>query len=66
MIRSQPAGEKRSPELESARLCKSGLDVLVGVVQGQIKRLDLVGKSDKTILATFLGRRIGDVAQPSR
>lgn len=86
-------------------LCNSGLDVLVGVVQGQIKRLDLpllrmksgeaqmwdaptekglldatidridhgywtatvnVGKSDKTILATFIGRRIGDVAQPSR
>jgi hypothetical protein len=86
-------------------LCNAGLDVLVGVVQGQIKRLDLpllhmesgeaqmwdaatekgpldatidrldhgywtatvkVGKSDKTILATFVGRRIGDVAAPSR
>jgi hypothetical protein len=90
-------------ELEG--LCNAGLDVLVGVVQGQIKRLDLpllhmksgeaqmwdaatdkgpldatidrldhgywtatvkVGKSDKTILATFVGRRIGDVAAPSR
>ena len=80
-------------------LCNSGLDVLVGTIQGQIKRLDLpllhmksgeaqmwdaatdkgpldatidridhgywtasvnVGKSDKTILATFIGRRLGD------
>jgi hypothetical protein len=81
-------------------LCKVGLDVLVGVVQGQIKRLDLpglnmksgqaqmwdapaengpldavidridngfwtatvnVGKDEKKILATFTGRRIGEV-----
>lgn len=86
-------------------LCNAGLDVLVGVVQGQIKRLDLpllnmesgeaqmwdapteggaldatidrldhgywtatvnVGKGEKTILATFIGHRIGDVAAPSR
>lgn len=86
-------------------LCNTGLDVLVGVLQGQIKRLDLpllhmkegearmwdapadkgpldatidridhgywtatvnVGKTEKTILATFIGHRIGDVAAPSR
>jgi hypothetical protein len=86
-------------------LCNIGLDVLVGTLQGQIKRLDLpllhmkegaaqmwdapapkgpldatidridhgywtatvnVGKSEKTILATFIGRRVGDVAAPSR
>jgi len=86
-------------------LCNAGLDIIVGTIQGQIKRLDLpllhmaegeaqmwdaptekgpldatidridhgywtatvnVGKSEKTILATFLGHRIGDVANPSR
>jgi hypothetical protein len=86
-------------------LCNAGLDILVGTIQAQIKRLDLpllhmkegeaqmwdapadkgsldatidrvdhgywtatvnVGKSQKTILATFLGHRIGDVAAPSR
>jgi hypothetical protein len=86
-------------------LCNAGLDILVGTIQGQIKRLDLpllhmtegeaqmwdaptdkgpldatidridhgywtatvnVGKSEKTILATFIGHRIGDVAAPSR
>lgn len=86
-------------------LCNVGLDVLVGVVQGQIKRLDLpllhmkegaaqmwdapvdkgpldatidridhgywtatvnVGKTEKSVLATFIGRRVGDVAAPSR
>ena len=86
-------------------LCNIGLDVLVGTIQGQIKRLDLpllhmkegeaqmwdapvakgpldatidridhgywtatvnVGKTEKTILATFIGRRTGDVAAPSR
>jgi hypothetical protein len=86
-------------------LCNTGLDVLIGVVQGQIKRLDLpllrmkegtaqmwdapaqggpldatidridkgfwtafvtVGKTEKPILATFTGRRTGDVAAPSR
>ena len=86
-------------------LCNAGLDVLVGTIQSQIKRLDLpllhmkegeaqmwdaatdkgpldatidridhgywtasvnVGKSDKTILATFIGRRLGDVGAPTR
>ena len=86
-------------------LCNAGLDVLVGTLQSQIKRLDLpllhmkegeaqmwdapvakgpldatidridhgywtatvnVGKTEKTILATFIGRRTGDVAAPSR
>ncbi|MBX3193185.1 MAG: hypothetical protein KF819_39745 [Labilithrix sp.] len=86
-------------------LCNTGLDVLIGVVQGQIMRLDLpflrlkegtaqmwdapteggpldatidridkgfwtafvtVGKTEKPILATFVGRRTGDVASPSR
>lgn len=90
---------------EIKNLCTTGLDVLVGVIQGQIKRLDLpllhlkdgvaqmwdapadkgpldatvdridngywtasvnVGKTEKTILATFTGRRLGDVAVPSR
>jgi hypothetical protein len=90
---------------EIENLCNLGLDVLVGTVQGQIKRLDLpllhmkegegqmwdapadkgpldatidridhgywtalvnVGKTEKTILATFTGHRIGDVASPSR
>lgn len=90
---------------ELKNLCNAGLDVLVGVVRGQIQRLDLpllnmksgeaqmwdapeengqldatidrldhgywtatvnVGKTEKTILATFLGHRIGDVAAPSR
>ncbi|MBS2014237.1 MAG: hypothetical protein JST00_15225 [Deltaproteobacteria bacterium] len=86
-------------------LCNAGLEVVTGVVQGQISRLDLplldmregqaqmwdaaaekgpldatidridkgfweahvtVGKSDKKILATFVGKRIGDTASPSR
>jgi hypothetical protein len=86
-------------------LCNTGLDVLVGVVQGQILTLDLpllhmqngeaqmwdaateggpldatidriengywtanlnVGNDKKTILSTFIGHRIGDVANPSR
>jgi len=90
---------------ELQNLCNTGLDILTGVVQGQIKELDLpllamkdgqaqmwdapaengpldatidrldkgfwtasvtVGKTDKPILATFAGRRIGDVANPSR
>jgi hypothetical protein len=90
---------------EIQNLCNVGLDVLVGTIQGQIKRLDLpllnmkegegqmwdapadkgpldatidridhgywtatvnVGKTEKTILATFIGHRIGDVASPSR
>jgi hypothetical protein len=90
---------------EIQNLCNLGLDVVVGVVQGQIKRLDLpllhlkegtaqmwdpptakgpldatidridhgfwtatvhVGNADKTILATFMGHRTGDVASPSR
>jgi hypothetical protein len=92
-------------ETELENLCTLGLDVLVGVIQGQIKRLDLpllhmkdgsaqmwdaatpkgpldatidridhgywtatvhVGSEDKTILATFVGHRTGDVAAPSR
>lgn len=91
------------PELKG--LCNTGLDILTGVVQGQISRLDLplldmkegqaqmwdaptekgaldatidridkgfweahvtVGKSDKKILATFIGKRIGDTANPTR
>lgn len=90
---------------EIQNLCSVGLDVLVGVIQGQIKRLDLpllhmkegsaqmwdaptvkgpldatidridhgywtatvdVGSTEKTILASFVGHRTGDVASPSR
>lgn len=90
---------------EIQNLCTLGLDVLVGAVQDQVKRLDLpllhmkegsaqmwdaatdkgpldatvdridhgywtatvhVGSADKTILATFVGHRTGDVAAPSR
>lgn len=86
-------------------LCETGLDVLTGVVQGQIKRLDLplldmkggqaqmwdapteggpldatidridkgfweahvtVGKTDHTVLATFIGKRVGEASIPSR
>lgn len=90
---------------EIQNLCNVGLDIVVGVVQGQIKRLDLpllhmkegnaqmwdapapkgaldatidridhgywtatvnVGSTEKTILATFVGHRTGDVGFPSR
>ena len=90
---------------EIQNLCSLGLDVLVGAVQDQDKRLDLpllhmkegsaqmwdaatdkgpldatidridhgywtatvhAGSADKTILATFVGHRTGDVAAPSR
>lgn len=90
-------------ELEG--LCNTGLDVLTGIVQGQISRLDLplldmkegqaqmwdaptekgaldatidridkgfweahvtVGKSDKKILATFIGKRASDTTNPTR
>ena len=45
-----------------------------GLLDATIDRLDHgfwtagvnVGKTEKTILATFVGRRIGDVASPSR
>jgi hypothetical protein len=55
-------------------LCNAGLDILVGTIQAPIDRIDHgywtatvnVGKSEKTILATFIGHRIGDVAAPSR
>jgi len=90
---------------ELLMLCNAGLDVLVGTIQGQIKRLDLpllhmksgeaqmwdaatekgpldatidrldhgywtasvnLGKSEKTILATFIGRRLGDAGTATR
>ena len=92
-------------QFQPGQPAEEGLDVLVGVIQGQIKALDLpilhmkegaaqmwdapadkgpldatidrldhgywtaavnTGKAEKTILASFIGHRIGDVAQPSR